>query len=94
MAHDILIVDDEPDIRELLDLTLTRIIVTHTHFDHMLASRPLQDATGAPFTDEDISAEISRMVYPEDTEWKGEVEVLYQTIDNLRRSIAGDVGSG
>lgn len=46
----------------------------------------------APFSDEEISAEISRMVYPEDTSWKGEVEVLFQTIDNLRLSIKGDVG--
>ncbi|MCF7733242.1 MAG: amidophosphoribosyltransferase [Akkermansiaceae bacterium] len=46
----------------------------------------------APFTDEDISVEISRMVYPEDTEWKGEVEVLFQTIANLHRSIDGEAG--
>jgi amidophosphoribosyltransferase len=46
----------------------------------------------APFTDEDISAEISRMVYPENTEWKGEVEVLFQTIANLQRAIDGEAG--
>jgi amidophosphoribosyltransferase len=46
----------------------------------------------APFTDEDISAEISRMVYPEGTDWKGEVEVIFQTIDNLRDSIDGATG--
>lgn len=39
------------------------------------------------FTDEQISAEISEMVRPDDTTWKGEVEVIYQTIDNLRASI-------
>lgn len=44
------------------------------------------------FTAEEISAEISRMVYPEDTEWHGEVEVIYQTIENLRASIKGDCG--
>ena len=31
------------------DLILARIIVTHTHFDHVLAARSLQEATGAPF---------------------------------------------
>ena len=44
------------------------------------------------FTAEEISAEISRMVYPEDTEWSGEVEVIYQTIENLRASIKGECG--
>ena len=46
----------------------------------------------APFTDEDVSAEISRMVYPESSSWHGEVEVVFQTIPNLRESIAGEVG--
>ena len=44
------------------------------------------------FTDDDISAEISRMVYPEKIGWHGEVQVIYQTIDNLRASIKGDCG--
>ncbi len=44
------------------------------------------------FTAEEISAEISRMVYPEDTEWHGEVEVIYQTIENLHASIKGECG--
>ena len=44
------------------------------------------------FTDEDISAEISRMVYPEKIDWHGEVQVIFQTIDNLRASIKGDCG--
>ncbi len=44
------------------------------------------------FTVEEISAEVSRMVYPEDTEWSGEVEVIYQTIENLRASIKGECG--
>ncbi len=44
------------------------------------------------FTAEEISAEISRMVYPEDIEWSGKVEVIYQTIENLRASIKGECG--
>ena len=44
------------------------------------------------FTVEEISAEVSRMVYPEDTEWHGEVEVIYQTIENQRASIKGESG--
>lgn len=44
------------------------------------------------FTDEEISAEISRMVYPENIEWNGEVEVIFQTIENLHASIKGACG--
>jgi len=44
------------------------------------------------FSDEEVSAEISRMVYPENTDWNGEVHVIFQTIDNLRASIKGDCG--
>ncbi len=44
------------------------------------------------FSDEQISAEIGRMVSPEDIDWNGEVEVVYQTIDNLRACIKGPCG--
>ncbi|MEI7927082.1 MAG: amidophosphoribosyltransferase [Verrucomicrobiales bacterium] len=44
------------------------------------------------FSDEEVSAEISRMVYPEEIEWHGEVDVIFQTIENLRASIKGDCG--
>ncbi|MEI6656447.1 MAG: amidophosphoribosyltransferase, partial [Verrucomicrobiota bacterium] len=46
----------------------------------------------AAFSDEEISAEISRLVYPEETDWKGQVEVIFQTIDNLHAAIHGDCG--
>ncbi len=41
----------------------------------------------APLTDEDISAEISAMVKPEDIAWDGEVCVVYQSIENLHKAI-------
>ncbi|MGB2266636.1 MAG: amidophosphoribosyltransferase, partial [Akkermansiaceae bacterium] len=44
------------------------------------------------FTDDEISAEISRMVSPEDIDWYGEVEVVYQTIENLHACIKGPCG--
>ncbi|NWK56330.1 amidophosphoribosyltransferase [Verrucomicrobiaceae bacterium N1E253] len=44
------------------------------------------------FTDDEISAEISRMVYPEDLEWSGEVDVMFQTIENLHACIKGPCG--
>ena len=45
-----------------------------------------------PFGDDEIAAEVSRMVYPDVTWWKGEVQVIYQTIANLHASIAGPSG--
>lgn len=46
----------------------------------------------ADFTDAEISAEISRMVCPDQIDWQGEVQVIFQTIDNLRAAIRGDCG--
>ena len=46
----------------------------------------------AAFTDEEISAEVSRMVYPEGIDWDGEVQVIFQTIENLHASIQGPCG--
>ncbi len=40
-----------------------------------------------PFTEEEISAEVSRLVTPEDIPWKGEVEVVYQTVAGLKDAI-------
>jgi len=44
------------------------------------------------FTPEEISAECSRMVYPEDVDWNGEVEIIFQNIENLHASIKGPCG--
>jgi len=46
----------------------------------------------APFAPEEISEEIGRMVTPEENEWKGDVEVIFQTIENLHDSINGPCG--
>ena len=46
----------------------------------------------AGFTDEQVSAEISRMVYPEKIDWHGEVQMIFQTIENLHASIQGACG--
>ncbi|MEM9284029.1 MAG: amidophosphoribosyltransferase [Verrucomicrobiota bacterium] len=44
------------------------------------------------FTEEDLSAEISRMVTPEDVPWKGEVEVVYQTVAAMHNAIPSHNG--
>jgi len=44
------------------------------------------------FTDDEISTEISRMVYPEELEWSGEVDVMFLTVENLRACIKGPCG--
>ena len=36
---------------------------------------------------EEISAEIALLVTPDDINWSGEIEVIYQTIENLHESI-------
>ncbi|MEZ7955978.1 MAG: amidophosphoribosyltransferase [Rubritalea sp.] len=45
-----------------------------------------------PFTAEEISAEVSLMVTPENIEWQGEVEIIFQTIENLHTAIDGPCG--
>ena len=44
------------------------------------------------FTAEEISEEISRMVTPEENEWHGEVQVIFQTIENLHAAVKGPCG--
>ncbi len=45
-----------------------------------------------PFSAEQISAQIACLVKPQDTSWKGEVEVVFQSIENLRSSISENCG--
>ncbi|MCC5024247.1 MAG: amidophosphoribosyltransferase [Candidatus Synoicihabitans palmerolidicus] len=45
-----------------------------------------------PFTVEQISARISQIVYPQGVEWAGDVEVIYQTVDNLHAAVPNHSG--
>jgi amidophosphoribosyltransferase len=45
-----------------------------------------------PFTAEEISARISQLVRPKDIEWKGEVEIIFQTIENLHAAVPHHTG--
>lgn len=40
-----------------------------------------------PFTAEEISARIAKLVYPKDIPWRGEVEILYQSIEDLHEAL-------
>jgi len=45
-----------------------------------------------PFTAEQISARISRLVYPPNVDWAGDVEVIYQSIENLHAAVPNHSG--
>ena len=46
----------------------------------------------APFTAEQISAKIASMLYPQDIPWKGQLCILYQTIEDLHKSTPEHTG--
>jgi amidophosphoribosyltransferase len=46
----------------------------------------------APFSDDEIAARITELVRPKDTEWKGEIRILFQTIENLHAAVPGSSG--
>ncbi len=47
----------------------------------------------APFTEEEISAKISQFVYPgPNGDWKGKVQIVYQTVENLHKALTPEAG--
>ena len=45
-----------------------------------------------PFTAEEISAKITELVSPKATEWKGEIEIIFQSIENLHLALPNHTG--
>jgi len=45
-----------------------------------------------PFTPDQISAKIVELVRPKNIEWKGEMEILFQTIENLHIAVPNHTG--
>ena len=45
-----------------------------------------------PFSDEEISKKIAEMVYPPNVSWKGELELVFQSVENLHKSITSCTG--
>jgi amidophosphoribosyltransferase len=47
---------------------------------------------GRTSSDDEIAARITELVRPKDTEWKGEIRILFQTIENLHAAVPGSSG--
>ncbi len=45
-----------------------------------------------PFSAEEISAKITELVRPKKIDWKGEAEIIYQTIENLHAAVPNHPG--
>ena len=45
-----------------------------------------------PFTPEEISAKIVERVRPKGIEWNGEIEIIFQSIENLHAAVPGHTG--
>ena len=45
-----------------------------------------------PFTPEQIAARIVRLVRPRNIEWAGEIEIIFQTIENLHAAVPNHTG--
>jgi amidophosphoribosyltransferase len=45
-----------------------------------------------PFSPEEISARISKLVRPPKIEWRGEIELIFQTIENLHTAVPNHTG--
>ena len=45
-----------------------------------------------PFTLEEISDKVAELLLPADTEWKGKVQIIYQSLEGLRKSILSSRG--
>ncbi len=45
-----------------------------------------------PFTAEEVSKKITELVTPKGTEWKGEVQIIFQSIESLHRALPNHTG--
>lgn len=84
---------------ELLNERGLRHIVKETHLackaeleKPAAEMRNAVKAVYAPFTDAEISAKISELVTPQNTAWKGEVKVIFQTIAGLHQALGPEYG--
>ena len=45
-----------------------------------------------PFTPDELSRKIVERVRPKGIEWQGEIEILFQTVENLHAAVPGHSG--
>jgi amidophosphoribosyltransferase len=45
-----------------------------------------------PFTAEEVSQRITELVTPKNTEWKGEVQIIFQSLESLHRALPNHTG--
>lgn len=45
-----------------------------------------------PFTQEEVSARITELVTPKNLEWKGDVEIMFQTVEALHEAVPNNSG--
>ncbi|MFI3291639.1 MAG: class II glutamine amidotransferase [Opitutales bacterium] len=50
------------------------------------------DLIYSSFTTEEITRKIAQMVYPVETQWAGELNLVFQTIENLHKSVPTSLG--
>ena len=55
-------------------------------------NRSSNDVIRTSFTPDEISAKISELVRPKGIEWQGEVEIIFQTIENLHAAVPNHTG--
>lgn len=46
----------------------------------------------APFSDKDIQEKVAELVYPQGIPWKGEIKVIFQSIENMHKALGGTSG--
>ena len=69
---------DEPDqilaLARDLGVSITRIVASHAHLDHIMAVRPVAARTGAPFLLHEADLEIARALPASARQWLGREE--------------------
>jgi hydroxyacylglutathione hydrolase len=78
--------DDALKIRAMLrhyNLTLTRLVATHAHFDHILAARELQETSGAPFSLHPADEPLLRSMRQTAIAWTGRDPGSPPTVNGL-----------
>ena len=85
-----------------IDLLKQRGMQRHFQDTHRMAVEELKKSANQmqnvvkqiyePFNDQEISDRIAEMIYPRDVPWRGELKVIYQSIDSLHAALGKECG--